>query len=99
MRVEVRFYGFVRDIIGASVATTALEMPARSTLRELIHLLAKKFGEQFTERILTAAGELEPNVRVFIGDCQSPSLEETLGNTGNSSAEVKVFVFSATAGG
>ncbi len=100
LRVEVRFYGFVRDIVGASAASTlALEMPARSTLKELVHLLAEKFGEKFSERLLTATGELEPNVRVFVGDAQSPSLEEPLDGSGNSFAEVKVFVLSATAGG
>ncbi len=100
MRVEVRFYGFVRDIVGASAASAlALEMPARSTLKELVHLLTEKFGEKFSERLLTAAGELEPNVRVFVGDAQNPSLEEPLDGSGNSFAEVKVFVLSATAGG
>ncbi len=99
LRVEVRFYGFVRDIIGSPAASIALEMPTCSTLRELVNLLAQKFGEKFSERILTIAGELEPNVRFFVGDAQVLSLEEPLGDGENSFAEVKVFVLSATAGG
>ncbi len=56
LQVEVRFYGFVRDIVGASAASSlTLEMPTRSTLRELMHLLAKKFGEKFSQRVLTVS--------------------------------------------
>ena len=100
MRVEVRFYGFVRDIIGASDASTVtLEMPTPSTLGELVNLLAKKFGEKFSQRVLTVTGELESNVRVFVGDTQTASLEEVLGDGEDSFARVKVFVLSGTAGG
>ncbi len=100
LQVEVRFYGFVRDIVGASAGSAlTIEMPTRSTLRELMHALAKNFGEKFSARVLTATGELESNVRVFVGNTQTASLEEPLGNGEESFAEVKVFVLSATAGG
>lgn len=97
LQVDVRFYGFVRDVVGAS--KIALEMPAQSTLRELFNRLIKNFGESLRERLLTTSGDLEANVKVFLGEDQAMTLEEPLGNGQRSSAEVKVFVLSATAGG
>lgn len=97
MQVEVRFYGFVRDIV--ATPRFALETPQSATLRNLLDVLAKKYGEKLRERLLTRTGELETNVKVFIGDSQIASLEEPLGEGQNSFAKVKVFVLSATAGG
>lgn len=97
LQVEVRFYGFVRDVVGTS--NLALEMPARGTLRELFELLVKRFGAALGQRLFGMTGELETNVRVFVGDSQAASLEEPLGDGQRSFAEVKVFVLSATAGG
>ena len=97
MQVKIRFYGFVQDVVGAS--PHALEVPERSTLRNLFELLAQRLGERLRERLFNKAGELEANVQVFIGDSQAGSLEELLGDEQISPAEVKVFVLSATAGG
>ncbi len=97
MQVNVRFYGFVRDVVGGS--QVALEMPAQSTLRELFNRLVNNFGERLGERLFTSSGDLETNVKVFLGDAQATTLEECLGNGQGSSAEVKVFILSATAGG
>ncbi|MBI4529354.1 MAG: hypothetical protein HY695_36605 [Deltaproteobacteria bacterium] len=96
MQVNVRFYGFVRDVIGAS--GFFLEMPPSSTIRDLLGQLVKAFGERLRERLLTAGGDLETNVRIFIGDDQAVNLEEQLGEP-IGAAEVKIFVLSATAGG
>ncbi|MFQ5542638.1 MAG: MoaD/ThiS family protein [Candidatus Binatia bacterium] len=97
MQIDVRFYGFVRDVVDTS--SFALETSQSTTLRELLDLLVKKFGERLRERLLTKTGELEANVRVFVGDSQTSSLEEPIQNGQRPSAEVKVFVLSATAGG
>lgn len=97
MQVDVCFYGFVRDVVGAS--KVALEMPAQSTLRELFNRLVKNFGERFRQRLLTTSGNLEANVKVFVGESQALTLEEPLGNGQRSTAQVKVFVLTATAGG
>lgn len=97
LQVNVRFYGFFRDVVSGS--KVELEMPAQSTLRELFNRLVKNFGEQLRERLFTSSGDLETNVKVFLGDTQAMTLEESLGNGQRSSAEVKVFVLSATAGG
>lgn len=97
MRVEVRFYGFVRDVVETS--TLAFETAHSATLRDLLDLLIKQSGERLRERLLTRTGELEANVQVFVGDTRTTSLEEPLGNGQRPFAEVKVFVLSATAGG
>ncbi len=71
LRVEVRFFGFVRDVVSAS--SVALGIPQSATLRDLLDLLAKRFGERLRERLLTRTGELEANVQLFVGDTQATS--------------------------
>jgi len=97
VQVDVHFYGFVRDVVGGS--KVKLELAARSTLGELLNCLVKEFGERLRERLFTSSGELETNVRVFLGGTQAMTLEETISNGHGCSCEVKVFVLSATAGG
>ncbi|MEE9549486.1 MAG: MoaD/ThiS family protein [Candidatus Binatia bacterium] len=97
LHIDVRFYGFVRDVVDPS--SFVLEAPQSATLRELLDLLVEKFGERLRERLLTKTGELEANVRVFVGDSQTSSLEEPIKNGQESFTKVKVFVLSATAGG
>ena len=87
----------MQDVVDTS--HLALDIPDHSTLRNLVDLLVQRFGARLHERLFTNAGELEANVRVFIGDTQASSLEEMLGDGQRSSAEVKVFVLSATTGG
>jgi hypothetical protein len=65
----------------------------------LFEILSAKFGVKLRDRLLNGAGELEANVQVFVGDSQASSLDEPLGNGQRPSAEVKIFVLSATAGG
>ena len=96
MRVEVRFYGFVRDVIANSALF--LELPAGSTLRDLLAESIRQSGERLRDRLFTNSGELEANVQVFVGSEQSASLEEVVAN-GRESSEVKIFVLSATCGG
>jgi molybdopterin converting factor small subunit len=96
LRVEVRFYGFVRDVIANSALS--LELPAGSTLRDLLTESIRQSGAQLRERLFTHAGDLEANVQVFIGAEQSASLEEVVAD-GRQSSEVKIFVLSATCGG
>ncbi|MBI3064013.1 MAG: hypothetical protein HYY82_03655 [Deltaproteobacteria bacterium] len=96
MRVEVRFYGFVRDVIANSALS--LEMPAGSTLRDLLKESINFCGERLRDRLFTNAGDLETNVQIFVGAEQSASLEEVVAN-GRESSEVKIFVLSATSGG
>jgi len=97
LQVHVRFYGFVRDVV--TTPSLALDTPPTITLRDLFDLLAKRFGESLRERLLTSAGELEANVQVFVGDTQRASLEAPLADGQCVSADVNVFVLSATAGG
>ncbi len=97
MHIEMRFYGFVRDVVDTS--SFALELPDRCTLRDIFNLLVERFGQTLRERLFTVTGDLEANVRVFVGDNQTSSLEETIQNSQGSFTEVKVFVLSATAGG
>ncbi len=96
MRVEVRFYGFIRDVMADSALS--LELPAGSTLRDLLTESIKLSGERLRDRLFTNSGDLEANVQIFVGAEQSASLEEVVPN-GRESSEVKIFVLSATSGG
>jgi hypothetical protein len=96
LRVEVRFYGFVRDVIADTAFS--LEMPAGSNLRDLLSESIKNSNERLRDRLLTSSGDLEANVQVFIGPTQTTSLEEPVAD-GLESSDVKIFVLSATAGG
>jgi hypothetical protein len=95
LRVEVRFYGFVRDVIANTVFS--LEMPAGSNLRDLLSESIKNSSERLRDRLFTSSGELEANVQIFVGANQTTSLEEIVAGAPPNS--VKVFVLSATAGG
>ncbi len=96
MHVEVRFYGFVRDVI--SNTAFSLEMPAGSNLRDLLCESIKNSSEGLRDRLFTTSGDLEANVRIFVGAHQTTSLDETVAD-GSESSDVKIFVLSATAGG
>lgn len=92
MRVEVHFYGFVRDIVGDS--GLSLEAGETTKLGDLLNALIERFGEGLRERLLNERGELEPSVRIFVGTDQARSLEEPLGDR-----DVKIYVLSGSAGG
>lgn len=96
MRVEVRLYGFVRDV--ASDSTRSVELPARSTLRDLLNEIVNQFGARLRGRLFTNTGGLETNVQIFVGPDRVAALEQPLAD-GQADAEVKIFVLSATAGG
>ncbi len=95
MRVEVRFYGFVRDVIGNTAFSW--EMPAGSNLRDLLSETIKNCGERLRDRLFTSSGDLEANVQIFVGATQTTSLEEIV--VDGLASSVKIFVLSATAGG
>jgi hypothetical protein len=96
LRVEVRFYGFVRDVI--TNTAFSLELPAGSKLRDLLSESIKNSSERLHDRLFTSSGDLEANVQVFVGPTRTTSLEEPVTN-GLQTSEVKIFVLSATAGG
>lgn len=97
MRVEIIFYGFVRDIVNTS--KIVIDTPDQATLRELLDLAAERFGERLRERLLSTSGELASNVQIFVGERPTTSLDEPIDHGHDLSTEVKVFVLSATAGG
>jgi hypothetical protein len=97
VKIEISFYGFVRDLVNPS--KLIIDTPDQTCLREVLDLAAKKHGERLRERLLTGSGELASNVQVFIGGDPTTSLDRPIENRLDPSPEVKVFVLSATAGG
>jgi molybdopterin converting factor small subunit len=95
LRVEVRFYGFVRDVIANTAFS--LEIPAGSNLRDLLSESIKNSSERLRDRLFTSSGDLETDVQIFVVATQTPSLEEVVAD-GLESSDVKIFVLSATDG-
>lgn len=97
MRIEISFYGFVRDLV--STPKLVIDSPERATVREVLDSVVKRYGETLRERLLSTTGELAANVQVFVGEHPTTSLDQSIDHAHDQSAEVKVFVLSATAGG
>ncbi|HXG52762.1 MAG TPA: MoaD/ThiS family protein [candidate division Zixibacteria bacterium] len=96
MRVEVRFYGFIRD--AASSSSRHFELSDRGSVRELLNAIIDRFGEKLRDRLLTRAGDLETNVQIFVEGERVAEIDRPLAD-GRGEVEVRVFVLSATAGG
>jgi hypothetical protein len=91
LRVEVRFYGFVRDVIANTAFS--LEIPAGSNLRDLLSESIKNSSERLRDRLFTSSGDLETDVQIFVVATQTPSLEEVVAD-GLESSDVKIFSLS-----
>ena len=92
---EVKLYGFVGDL---SVPTRfSLELPGSLSLREVLEKIVCALGNRVRQRLFTAAGELGPGVRVFVGGLALRSLDECLPDS--SSVPIKIVVLNAAAGG
>lgn len=97
MRIELSFYGFVRDLVNTS--KFVIDTSDKTTLREVLDLAVKRHGERLRERLLSTKGELAPNVQIFVGEHATTSLDEPIDHGHDLFTGVKVFVLSATAGG
>lgn len=97
MRIEISFYGFVRDLVNTS--KFVIDTSDQTTLREILDLAAQRHGERLRDRLLNRSGELAPNVQIFVGEHPTTSLDDPIDHGHDLSAGVKVFVLSATAGG
>ncbi|MBI2359612.1 MAG: hypothetical protein HYV04_12060 [Deltaproteobacteria bacterium] len=97
MRIEVSFYGFVRDLV--TTPKLVIDTSDQTTVREVLDSVVKRHGERLRERLLSATGELAANVQVFVGEQPTTSLDQSIDHAHDHCAEVKVFVLSATAGG
>ena len=63
MKVRVRAFAMIREIIGANVE---LELRANARARDLLEELARGHGEDFSRIVLKEDGGLKPFVKLFV---------------------------------
>ncbi len=67
MKVKVAYYGLIRNMPGSREEEISLS--GEATVRELLHLLAKKYGDEFRASILTPDWQLQPLAMIHLNDC------------------------------
>lgn len=70
MRITVRFEAQVRRAAG--VQATAVDVPAESSVRQLVQQLAESSVEPLRRVLLDDAGAVRPTVMVFVNDEHVP---------------------------
>ena len=100
LSVSIRFYGLVRDV----VRETHLEMRLTqdSTVADLLHALADRYGERFCQRVMDPPGRLSRFVELIVNGRQvaRDALDTPLGGGDQrQAAVVNVLVLPPAAGG
>lgn len=79
--VRVKFMGDLRAIVGKRETVT--EVPAGSTVKDLLSSLSNSFGKAFSSRVFNPKGSIEHYVLVFLNGKNIKDLQglgTTLGN-------------------
>lgn len=66
--VEIRFYGMTRDVVGESHAE--MRLPQDSTVADLLHSLADRYGDRFWQRVMDGPGRLNRFVELMVNGRQ-----------------------------
>jgi len=72
-RVHVSYLGLIRNVIGQR--EEEIEIPAATTVRQLLADLEKKHGEPFRLSVFKASGELRAMAQVCVDDRDIDELE------------------------
>jgi MoaD family protein len=64
IRVEVSYFSNVRALIGESGST--LDLPERSSVHDLLNVVAARYGDELREYLLTDEGVLHSHVVVIL---------------------------------
>lgn len=99
VKVNVRFYGFLKDVTNAPTAEVALN--GGSSVADLLNHLAETYGQPFRDRVLDQAIGIKNHVKIFLDneEVDSGSLETTRLSDGRSDAEAILYVMTAATGG
>ncbi|MDO8689924.1 MAG: MoaD/ThiS family protein [Dehalococcoidia bacterium] len=100
LRVEIRFYGLVRDIAGES--HLEIRVAPDSTVADLLDSLADRYGERFWQRVMDSSGKLSRFVELIVNGRQVDrnALDTPLaGDDPRQPAVVNVLVLPPSAGG
>lgn len=64
IRIDVSYFSNVRALTGESGST--LELPERSSVRDLLIIVAARYGDELREYLFTDEGELHSHVVVIL---------------------------------
>jgi MoaD family protein len=97
MKIKVKFYGTVRDIVKEK--EVEIEGNGILNIMDIINIFIERYGNRFKERILTNNGKLQSYVRIFINDdpVDYRELDKKLINKGDS--EILIYILPAQMGG
>ncbi len=62
--MRVLFFGLIKNVIGKE--EEALPLEEGVTIRKVLHYLAERYGEEFRDNMMTAAGEPRQTVRLLV---------------------------------
>lgn len=96
MLVKVRLFGILSLL--ANERLVALDMAEGATLGDVLTELGRRFGREFTDRILRVPGEMHSYCQVFVNNAQVDDLDTELKVSG-SAAEVGMILLMASDGG
>ena len=93
--VRINFYGVVKDAVDQPYVE--VETPQGATVRDLLQLLAQRYGDVFVHRVLDANTGIKTYVKIFINDRNIEDLDTPI--TAGPDVDATVYVLPATMGG
>ena len=88
IRVEVSYFSNVRALTGESGST--LDLPERSTVRDLLIVVAARYGDELREYLFTDEGGLHSHVVVILNG-RGVGVLDGLGTTLNDGDRVAIL--------
>lgn len=97
IKVIINFYGITKDVVDRKKDEAYL--PEDATVRDLLELLANRYGTGFKEKVFTLKGNLQQSVKVVIDGhvIDYNRLDTALGK--GEKKGVEMFIFPSIAGG
>jgi molybdopterin synthase sulfur carrier subunit len=74
LRVTVRFFTYLREI--TKKREEEIDLPSGSTLEELLRLLSKNYGQQFTDYVFNMSGEVQSRFHFLINGKSIHALDD-----------------------
>ena len=100
LQVKVTFFGVIRDMVGNS-PSVALEVREGCTLKELLGVLCRQYGPDFSANLMRSDGIVQPFVNIVLNGETTDSFHLEVPLNGNIAAcqKVDIFIMPAISGG
>ncbi len=99
IRIKVKFYGVIKDIIKEPAAE--FEMPDGATMADLLDVMRLRYGDAFAQRVLDERIGVRTYVKLFLNDeeVDNDAVSSTRLSTTSDRAEATVYVMPSSTGG